>query len=301
MKPKVALVRGADRRDNIDSALRLIEADIDLSGKSDIFIKVNFVSTRNQLAATHVDGVRGLLSFLRERYTGEITIGEATLGPASEGFERYGYYGLEKEFGVKLVDLNEEEWEFVDLYDKDFKPMQLHFSSRVIRSDYRIAIGPPKTHDTVIVTLSHKNLLMGGLSYSHGDKERMHQGYPAMNLNLFLLAKLFPPSLSVIDGFSGMEGEGPGLGNAVDWNVAVTSCDPVAADGLTAQLMGFTLEEIGYLWYCHKMGLGVGEISGMDILGADPADCRRKFQPHPEYEDQKHWQSREVDKILEQM
>ncbi|MEE8418629.1 MAG: DUF362 domain-containing protein [Dehalococcoidales bacterium] len=301
MKPKVALTRGKNRTENIDAALELIDGDIDLKGKSDLFIKVNFVSTSNQLAATHVDGVRGLLAFLRERYTGKITIGESTLGPARDGFERYGYLGLEKEFGVKLVDLNQEDWKIVDLYDKDLGPMPLHFSRRVIESDYRISIGPSKTHDTVIVTLSLKNLSMGGLSHDHGDKRSMHQGYPVMNLNLYILAKLFPPHLSVIDGFTGMEGEGPGLGDPVDWGVAVASCDPVAADSLTAHLMGFNPAEIGYLWYCHKMGLGVGDIGGMDILGADPADLYHKYKPHPEYEEQKQWHDPDVEKLVEKM
>ena len=88
MKPKVALVRGNNRRENIEGTLELIRDDIDLKNKSNILIKVNFVSLTNQLAATHVDAVRGLLRFLRERYTGKITIGESTLGRASDGYNR---------------------------------------------------------------------------------------------------------------------------------------------------------------------------------------------------------------------
>jgi len=78
-------------------------------------------------------------------------------------YEQFGYAGLEKEFGVELIDLNKGSWELVEVYDAELHPMALHFSRYVIDSDYRIAIGPAKTHDFVGVTLSIKNLAMGGL------------------------------------------------------------------------------------------------------------------------------------------
>ncbi len=298
MKSKVALTKSGNRSQNIDTGLRLIENEINLKGKQNLFIKVNFVSTKNQLAATHVDAVHPLLRFLRERYDGKITIGESTLGPAGVGYERFGYLGLIKEFDVELVDLNNSDWELVQLYDSALRPMKLHFARQLIGSDYLIVIGPAKTHDTVVVTLSIKNLTIGGLSYTHGDKQNMHQGYPVHNLNLYLLAKAYLPHLSIIDGFTGMEGNGPVFGNPVAWGVTITSCDPVAADCLAAQLMGFEISDIGYLWYCQRKGLGVGDMSEMDILGLNPNDCYHRFQPHSTYGEQKHWRDEKISVIL---
>jgi len=298
MKQKVALIRTGNRSQNIDSALRLIGDDIDLKDKYSLLIKVNFVSLENQLAATHVDAVKPLLSFLREKYSGSITIGESTLGSVHDGFKRFGYLDLVKEFDVELIDLNNGPWQMVDLYDSSLNSMKLHYSSRLIESDYRIAIGPSKTHDTVGVTLSIKNLAMGGLSYPHGDKRSMHQGYPAMNLNLYLLNRLCAPHLSIIDGFIGMEGDGPVSGEPVDWGVAIASVDSLAADSLAAQLMGFNLQDIGYLTYCQEKGLGVGELSRMEILGESPENCRNSFKPHPTFWEQKNWHDKRIDKIL---
>ncbi len=298
MKPKVALTQSSNRSQNVNMALQLIEDDVDFKDKTNLFIKVNFVSTKNQLAATHVDAVRGLLQFIRERYNGKVTIGESTLGPARDGFERFGYLSLVKEFGVNLVDLNDGEWKLVELYNSALRPMELHFSKAVIDSGYRIVISPPKTHDSVIVTLSIKNLAMGGLSYPHGDKIKMHQGYPVINLNLCLLAEWYPPHLGIIDGFTGMEGEGPCFGDPVDWGIAIASCDSVAADCLAAQLMGFSISDIGYLWYCRKKRLGVSELSEMEILGANPNNCYHRFRPHSAYEEQKHWRNEAINKIL---
>lgn len=298
MKSKVALTKSGNRSQNIDTGLRLIENEINLKGKQDLFIKVNFVSTRNQLAATHVDAVRPLLKFLRERYDGKISIGEATLGTADVGYERFGYLDLIKEFDVELVDLNNSDWELIQLYDSALHPMKLHFARQLINSDYLIVISPAKTHDTVVVTLSIKNLTMGGLSYTHGDKQKMHLGYPVHNLNLYLLAKMCLPHLSIVDGFTGMEGNGPLSGNPVGWGVAITSCDAVAADCLAARLMGFEISDIGYLWYCQRKGLGAGDLSEMDILGLNPNDCYHRFRPHLSYDEQKHWRDEKISAIL---
>ena len=235
MKPKVAVVKGRSRAENIDRSLRLLGDDIDLKDKKNVLIKVNFSSRDNQLGATHIDAVRALCKFLRERYTGKISVVESSWGPTMVKFEQFGYMGLEKEFGVELVDLNKGGWELVEVYDAELHPMTLHFSRYIIDSDYRIAIGPAKTHDFVGVTLSIKNLAMGGLRDAGGDKRKMHQGYPVHNLNLYLLAKAYPLQLSVIDGYIGMEGDGPVAGEAKEWGVAISSCEPVAADCLAAR------------------------------------------------------------------
>ncbi len=298
MKSKVALTKSGNRSQNIDDGLRLIESEIDLKGKRDVFIKLNLVSVNNQLASTHVDAVRPLVKFLRQRYDGKITIGEISLGTTDLGYEQFGYLDLIKEFNVELVDLKNSAWELIPLYDAALRPMKLHFSRQLINSDYLIAIEPAKTHDTVGVTLSIKNLAMGGLSYTHGDKQKMHIGYPVHNLNLYLLAKMCLPHLSIIDGFTGMEGNGPASGSPVEWGVAVTSCDAVAADCLAARLMGFNISDVGYLWYCQQKGLGAGDISEMDILGQNPDDCYHEFRPHSGYGEQKHWRDEKISAIL---
>ena len=111
MKSQVALVKGNDRYDNIARALDLIGDDIDLSDKKRILIKPNFVSTRRQLAATHVEAVRAVLDWLRPRYDGPITIGEgAAVSDTFDGYRYFGYLDLAEEYNVRFVDLNQDEW-----------------------------------------------------------------------------------------------------------------------------------------------------------------------------------------------
>ena len=338
-KSKVALIKGDSRYGNIAKALSLIESDIQLDKAKDILIKVNFVSTTRQLASTHVEGVRALLDFLRPRYDGPITIAEgAALSDTFAGYRNFGYLALVDEYGVQLVDLNQDDWVWVQVYDRHLRPMELRAARSVFESDYRIAIGPPKTHDTVLVTLSLKNIVVGSMirdvgreggnnllravgqlvptglkqsplltevktrviqSLNRSDKAALHQGYPAMNLNLYTLAKIMPPHLSVIDGYTGMEGNGPMHGDPVELRLAIASTDFLAADALAVRIMGFDLDEIGYLHYCRLGGLGKAAPEEIEILGnCTVEECIRPFKPHPTYKRQLEWQIPDAKEIL---
>lgn len=297
-KSRVALVKGDDRYGNVLQALESIEEDVDLAGKRRIIIKPNFVSVHRPLSATHVDAVRAVLDFLRARGLEGVTLAEGpAMGSVQQGLKSYGYLGLVDDYHLKVVDLNKDESVELDLYDKRLRPMRLRVARTVLESDYRISVGPPKTHDMAIVTLSLKNMAVGSLV--RGQKSRVHQSCPVINLNLYKLAHHVAPHLAVLDGFQAMEGNGPVGGSAVDWRIAIASTDFLAADSLAAQAMGFALEDIGYLYYCQLSGLGQGTLEGMELVGnATLADVRRKFQPHSGYERQLRWRIADVERYL---
>jgi uncharacterized protein (DUF362 family) len=161
---QVALTCGNNRYNNIRRALDFVAHDLDLTDKQHVLIKPNFVVTHNPLAATHVDGVRAVLDFVRQRYDGSIAIAEGpSVQPAAEGFAQLGYEPLVESHGVTLVDLNHDEPVPVDVYDWRLRSLRLHLARSVVESDFRISVGPPKTHDVVIATLSLKNMIMGSL------------------------------------------------------------------------------------------------------------------------------------------
>lgn len=337
MKSRVALIKGNDRYDNIAQALDLIADQIRVADKRSVLIKPNFVSTRRQLAATHVDAVRAVLDFLRTRYDGPITIGEgAAMSDTFEGYENFGYLPLGETYNVRFMDLNRDDWVTAQVYDRRLHPLHLRLARTVVESDYRISVGPPKTHDTVIVTLSLKNMVMGSLISdlatrsndgqtfrrlsqwprwvinsplaeraksailsSRSDKMAMHQGYPAINLSIYRLVRLVYPHLSVIDGFVGMEGAGPIGGDPVNLCVAIASTDPLAADTVAARLMGFDVDEVGYLHYCRLDGLGAGDLDQIELVGnATLEECTRRFRPHPSYKQQLGWHIPGVERFL---
>ena len=344
----VALTRGDDRYSNISETLGHIARNVDFSDKQRVLIKPNFVVTHTPLAATHVDAVRAVLDFVRARYDGPITVAEGpAMQPAAEGFRNLGYEPLIHEYNVTLSDLNHDATVPVGVYDWRLRPLRLHLARSVVESDFRISVGPPKTHDVVVVTLSLKNMIMGALvsRFTHNlpskdsndskagslkkmlwrmvpmwarrlspaewlqframsylepsDKMKMHQSYPVINLNLALIAPLVAPHLAVIDGFEAMEGNGPSQGTPVLWRLALASTDALAADVTASALMGFDVDDIGYLYYCKRLGLGSGDLAQIEIVGNTTlADCRRTFQPHDAIHRQKRWKLPRAEALL---
>src|ERR1017187_1889858 len=69
----VSLLKGDDRRKNVTQALLAVDREIGpaIKRKKYVVIKINNVSTTNQLAATHVDAVRGILDYLAPRFKGD--------------------------------------------------------------------------------------------------------------------------------------------------------------------------------------------------------------------------------------
>lgn len=338
---RVALARGDDRAGNVLRALDLLGPLPSVAERRSIVVKPNFVSVRNQLAATHVDAVRATLTWLRQQGAGHVIVAEGpAMTNAASGFRRYGYEALAREFDVEFRDLNQDQGVPVEIYDRHLRPFIIHLARTIVESDLRVSVTPLKTHDSVIVTASLKNVLMGsplnkaacctgflaemgdavrqaiprrfrsvqnlegyipGLAQKvyHSEKVRVHQGFVAINLNLFLMARVLLPHLAVIDAFRAMEGNGPTSGDPVDLRVAIASGDSVAADSVGATMMGFDPWEIGYLSYCARAGLGVADLSQIEVLGEPLEACARPFVPPPHYDAQRRWPSPAAEAILQ--
>ena len=290
MKPIVALVKSKSHYDGVYEALKLIEDQIkeDLKGKRKVLVKPNFVSTRRQLSATHVDAVRAVLDMISRHHSGSIIIGE---GPSSSslrnGLINFGYLELQREYDVEFVDLNEDDYIELEGVDSQMRPLKFRMSKTLIESDYRISVALPKTHDCVITTLSIKNVVVGGLV--SGEKGKIHQGYKAINLNIAKLAEHVMPNLGVIDGFVGMEGRGPVSGDPVDLRAAAASLHPVSLDAVMCRIMGFDPLNVGYLYYLDKWGIGVADLKKIKVIGESIEDLARRFKPHPRYQEMLNW------------
>lgn len=289
----VGLIKGNDRSENIHQALKLIEGQVfSAIGNKTVLIKPNFVQTSRQLAATHADAIRGILEFLRPYYKKEVLVAEAaaTKEGTFAGYKNYGYAALEKAYKVKLLDLNLGEWQYRYTIDENHTPVPIRVCAPFFDPNvYIISTAILKTHGYVSVTLSLKNVLLGAPLNDYqttNDKMLMHRGphgeaNDLCHFNMFHMAHEVYPDLAVIDGFTGMEGDGPSRGTPVDSRIALASVDPLAADTLGARLMGFDPKKILYLSSMAQAGLGQGNPDKITVLGARTEDCSYRFAPSP--------------------
>ncbi|MFB3903530.1 MAG: DUF362 domain-containing protein [Acidobacteriota bacterium] len=301
----VGVVQGEDRRRNVYESLLSIEDQIlpILKTKKSVVIKPNNVSTVNQLAATHVDALRGMLDFLAPRFKGPVFVAESSAGRTFEGFDNFKYTALPAEFkstDVKLIDLNEEaRYETLSVLDANLHAVPVRLAARLLDPDaFILCAALMKTHNVTVATLSVKNMTLGAPLHSvrgetprWNDKRHYHGGVRQTHFDIFLTAQKMKPfwSATVIDGFEGMEGNGPASGQPVPSRVAVASTDLIAADRVGVELMGINPDWLGYLSFCSQSGLGQYDLSKIDIRGPKLDGLIKKYALHGDIERELQW------------
>jgi uncharacterized protein (DUF362 family) len=300
----VSLVKGESRRKNIAQALTAIDDQVrpGLKAKKYVVIKVNNVSTNNQLAATHADAIHGILDYLEPRFKGPVIVAESSAGDTLHGFEQFGYNRLATERRsqkVQLIDLNREaKFKAIPLIDYDLHAVSTRLAARLFDPDaYVICAAMLKTHNVMVATLSIKNMAIGAPLHSvpgeqpWNDKRKTHNGVRQTHYNIFLTQQTMKPFLgaAVIDGYEGMEGNGPSSGTPVPSRLAIASTDYVAADRVGVEAMGINPDWMGYLRFCSEFGVGQYDLAKIDVRGEKLEAVRRKYQLHQDIERELQW------------
>jgi len=298
----VSFVTGEDRREMMMQAMKPFEKDIKqgIKGKK-VVIKPNFVVNDKPLSATHPDAVRGVLDFLEPLYKEQVIIAESTLSRTgtSQGFRNYGYLGLPDEYNVKLVDYADDSYTRHWILDENKHPQPIEITDSYLDPDiYMISLTRPKTHDTVVATLTLKNIVMGAPRCNPAgegnQKGLMHKGQPVgLNYNMFLISQLTRPDFAILDGVEGMQGNGPVGGFPMPHGVAMAGTDCIAVDRIGLESMGIPYEDVGYLQWCAKAGMGQGNRAMIDVIGPDPKSHMKKYQLHDKIEWQLEWKKME--------
>jgi uncharacterized protein (DUF362 family) len=299
----VALTHGDERRNNVYGALASIDKELraKMKGKKYVVIKPNFVNTTNQLAASHADCMRGILDYLSDSFKGPVVIAESSAGDTRQGYENFKYGTLASEYRkqqLKLIDLNDEaRFERVAILDSDLHIVPCRIAARLVDPEaFVISACMLKTHNTVIASLSIKNMVLGAPLHQANnetprwnEKRKFHVGLRQTHYNMMVTAQRLNWGASVIDGFEGMEGNGPNSGTPVASRIALASVDYVAADRIAAETMGIDPEWLGYAKYCGQMGLGQFDGTKIDVIGAKVADVKKAYRMHPDIERELEW------------
>jgi len=301
----VSLVRGENRRKNVYEALMGIDRELRpaLQRKKYVLIKPNLTAPLVQIADTHPDAVLGILDYLAPRFKGPVIIAESAAFDTMECYDNWKYHQIPieaKSQKVSLVDLNlEERYVPMSILDYDVRAVPIRIAARLLDPDaFVICAAVPKTHVFAVMTGSVKNMTVGGTLRSGpkgpqwSDKGKVHGGFKAkgspgdsgshqMNYNLMLVAEKMAPNwgATVLDGFEGMEGEGPVEGVAVPSRIAIASMDYIAADRVAVEAMGLNPEWVGYLQYLEQAGVGNYDIAKIDVRGETIASVKRTYKP----------------------
>jgi len=306
---RVSLVTGTDRADMAFRTLQPFSKEIAQAiGNKRIIVKPNLVSSTTQLSAIHKDTIEGILEFYQSinKLENVIIAESAADGPTMGAYDNYGYIPVANKYKVKLVDLDDSTPKVLYVLDElDIRPKPVRMSSLLTdRNNFVMSVARMKTHDRIIATLTLKNVVVAAPIKDQGftfgkdrkpgaksDKGIVHgNGFRGINYNLFNLAYHIRPDLGFIDGYDGMEGDGPTEGTPVDHRVCVAGLDWVSVDRVGVELMGIDPSKIGYLNFCAQAGLGEFDLSKIDVVGEKIADHVKPYQLSRNIDKQLQWQ-----------
>jgi uncharacterized protein (DUF362 family) len=313
-RSKVALIKGENRRKNISDALVAIDDQIRpvLKTRKYVLIKPNGIDPHRQLVSTDADTVHGILDYLAPRFKGPVLICEHGSIPAKQATSEYGWNGIfaaHKPLDIRLEIPNEAGlFETILGIDYDMHLLPIRLGKRYLDpAAFVISASVMKTHNMVVATLAIKNVVMGSplrpppgskLPWGVGSETRkFHVGIRGGNINLFLAAQRLSHNwgVGIVDGFEGMEGNGPGSGTPVPHRIAVASTDFLAADRVSLECMGIDASWPGYLNYAAQSGLGQYDLAKIDVLGAKIAEVRKKYRLHADTDRMLEWRGPMLD------
>lgn len=202
---------------------------------------------------THPEAVAAIIETLTKLGVETIAIGESPIVGVDifEAFKRAGFTEMAARYDVELIDFNSQKPVIKKIPDP-----RILTETKICQQvyDYNVLISVPvtKTHMHTGVTLGIKNLK--GCLYRH-EKVRYHQleyidkVYPEKTLDSAIsdLASVLMPDMTVVDGYTGMEGLGPSGGKAIKSDFAIASFNAMGADVVACKLMGLNAEEIPHL------------------------------------------------------
>jgi uncharacterized protein (DUF362 family) len=150
------------------------------------------------------------------------------------------------EAGLRFVDLNHDDVTPVANRGRWTELEHLYMPKTLESADLIVSMPKLKTHHWAGVTCAMKNLfgVMPGVVYGWPKNVLHWSGIPNSILDINATVR---PSLAIVDGIVGMEGDGPIMGAAKHVGAVVVGTNLTAVDATCVRLMGLDPPAIDYL------------------------------------------------------
>lgn len=278
MGPVVSIVRCNSYDEG--EVLKAIKQSIDFIGGirnfirqgDKVLLKPNLLygKSPNKAVTTHPSIIKAMIQVVREA-GGNPFIGDSpSVGGLIKTAEKAGIKKIADEMNCSLQEFNRP----VLSSKKEGRVFrQFEIDQAVLESDVIINLPKLKTHGQMFLTLGIKNLF--GCIPGHkkalwhlkaGDDPKV---FAEILVDLYRLIK---PSLTILDGIIGMEGNGPNSGDPVSLGLILASPDPLSLDQIVCDLLGINRNALMTNRVAFEQGIGREEI--VDVLGEKLEDVR---------------------------
>jgi uncharacterized protein (DUF362 family) len=256
MTTTVAIVKGERGHEPVFKALDLIDYKKALAGYDKVLIKVNFITdkTWDTGATTDPIVVEAIIMKLKSLPVKVYVVeSDATITNADKAFEATGMKDMCTRNGIEWINLRYVK-DKVKLEIPNGEALKSITVPRLVTESAVISAAKLKTHGDTGVTLGMKNMF-GLLPDKFKGKYHL-KGISKVVVDINTVLK---PALTVIDGFVGMEGNGPIDGTPVRMDLIIAGTDPVATDATACRVMGINPFEIKHIRKAFEKGLGSSE------------------------------------------
>ncbi len=258
------------------------QADMpDVRGRR-VLVKPNLVDIVEEYPSTTAPQVvAAVMDLLAERGAAAIVVGD---GPAFRReawplVEQSGLAEVLARRGVPFVDLNYDAPRPVPVRDGWLRQAPVLWLPRHVQeADLIVSVPKLKTHHWAGISVSLKNLfgVVPGARYGW-PKNILHIN--GVTPSILGLRQTLPPTVAVVDGIVGMEGDGPLFGTPVEHGLLAVGKDLLAVDVTCARLMGVRPREVEHLAW--GLWAGVGQGARVELRGTPPDALQRSYAPPP--------------------
>ena len=214
-----------------------------------VSIKPNLVVPRpaGDGATTHPEIVEGIIVYLKDNGFNKVNIIESSwVGDSTKhAFRNCGYEDLSRKYGVPLIDLKNDSC--TTLRHGEYK---IAICDTALNADFLINVPVLKAHCQTRMTCCMKNLKG---CVPDNEKRRFHS--LGIHGPVAALNALLKTGYCVVDGICGDLSFEEG-GSPVTANRIIAGRNPLLVDSYCAELIGYRPDEIEYLSYGLKLGIG---------------------------------------------
>lgn len=241
-----------------------------------VLLKPNLLAPKPPEAAvtTHPEVVRAAALQVMEA-GGQVYLGDSPgVGSLTRVLKRSRIMPVVRELGIELVPFRTP----VPVAVPDggvFRTFLL--AEEATRFDLILNLPKFKTHGMMTLTLGVKNmfgLVVGAAKPGWHLQASRTALFADMLLDLW---RSLPPGLSVLDGISAMEGNGPGSGDPLNLGVLMASPSALALDNVAGSIAGLPVNMNPVLYQAGVRGLAGAEREHVEVLGEAVEDVRRPF------------------------
>ncbi|MCP3978110.1 MAG: DUF362 domain-containing protein [bacterium] len=205
-------------------------------------------------------------------HVGTIYMVEAdqVLENVERAFHESGMAAVCQRTGVEWVNMSRQPLDLVDAPENVV--LRRVEVPRVLRDALLITLPVMKTHAKTGIT--------GALKNQWGCLSKMrHEYHLVLDDALADLNHVVRPTLALMDGTVGLEGNGPKSGNPKIADRILCSADPVALDTIQAISMGIDPGSCRHLRRCAERGIGIDDRDRIDVRGMQPEEHVVAFRP----------------------